>query len=93
MSQPLPVRRPVLPRRSIWRNDAFRKLWLGRSVSMFGSQITAIALPLLASLTIGASPGEMAALWGIQYLPHLLIGLLAGAWTDRLPRRPVGAIR
>ncbi len=56
---------------------------------MFGSQITFIALPLMASMTIGATPSQMAALWGIQYLPNLLIGLLAGAWIDRLPRRPV----
>ena len=79
----------AVSRQSIWRNDAFRKFWLGRTISMFGSQISTLALPLLASLTIGATTGQMAGLWGIQFLPHFLIGLFAGAWIDRLPRRPV----
>jgi MFS family permease len=56
---------------------------------MFGSQVTALALPLLAVTTLGADAAHMATLWGVQFLPNLLIGLFAGAWIDRLPRRPV----
>ena len=56
---------------------------------MFGSQISTLALPLLATVTIGANAGEMATLYGLQYLPNLVIGLFAGAWVDRLRRRPV----
>src|SRR5919202_45023 len=86
---PKPAVLPVDPSPSIWRNHAFRLLWSGRTISLFGSEITTIALPLVASVTIGATPAQMAGLYGIRYLPNLLIGLLAGAWTDRLPRRPV----
>lgn len=73
---------------SVWRNHDFLKLWSGATISMFGSNITTIALPLLATLTLGASAAQMATLYGVQYLPNLVIGLFAGAWIDRLPRRP-----
>src|SRR3712207_1902762 len=86
-SEPTPVPAAVPP--SIWRNHDFLKLWSGATISMFGSQITTIALPLLATVTLGASAAQMATLYGLQYLPNLLIGLVAGAWIDRLPRRPV----
>ncbi len=80
---------PAALPQSIWRNQDFLKLWSGATISMFGSQITTIALPLLATMTLGASAADMATLYGLQYLPNLLIGLLAGVWIDRLPRRRV----
>lgn len=80
-----------MPRRftGLWRQPDFLKLWAGQTVSLFGSQITPIALPLLAALTLGATPAEMAFLRTAQYVPALLIGLFAGVWIDRLRRRPV----
>jgi MFS family permease len=73
----------------LWRNQAFVRLWAAASVSVFGSLITRIALPLLAILTLGAGPIEVAVLRGMDLGATLIVGLVAGAWVDRLRRRPV----
>ena len=56
---------------------------------MFGNEITFIALPLTALLLLDASPVQMGVLRSAGFAPHLLFGLLAGVWVDRLPRRPL----
>ncbi len=73
----------------LWRNQAFVRLWSAATVSIFGSLITRIALPLLAILTLGAGPIEVAVLRGMDLGATLIVGLVAGAWVDRLRRRPV----
>lgn len=73
----------------LWRNHAFVRLWSAATISIFGSLITRIALPLVAILTLGAGPIEVALLRGMDLLATLLVGLVAGAWVDRLRRRPV----
>ncbi|HEX5506174.1 MAG TPA: MFS transporter [Thermomicrobiales bacterium] len=80
------------PRRrfgGLWRQPEFLKLWAGQTVSLFGSQVTSLALPLVAVLTLGASPAEMGLLRACQTLPPLLLGVFVGAWVDRLRRRPI----
>jgi len=67
----------------------FRLLWLGRTVSLFGSEVTAYVLPLLAVITLHATPAQAAVLRALEYAPAMLVGLLAGAWVDRLRRRPL----
>ena len=74
---------------SLWRNHAFLRLWSAATISIFGSMVTRIALPLVAILTLGAGPIEVALLRGMDLLATLLVGLVAGAWVDRLRRRPV----
>ncbi len=64
-------------------------LWAADSVSQFGSQITLLALPLTAALTLDATAAQMGFLTAAGTLPWLLIGLFVGAWVDRRPRRPV----
>ncbi len=73
----------------LWRHPDFVKLWIGDTVSQFGSQITQLAIPLAASIVLQASPGEMGLLAAIEFLPFLLISLPAGVWVDRLRRRPI----
>lgn len=73
----------------LWRNDAFVRLWTAATISIFGSLVTRIALPLLAILTLGAGPIEVAVLRGMDLAATLVVGLVAGAWVDRLRRRPV----
>ncbi len=73
----------------LWRNGAFVRIWTAATVSIFGSLITRIALPLVAILTLGAGPLEVAVLRGMDLGGALLVGLAAGAWVDRLRRRPV----
>ena len=51
--------------------------------------VFAIALPLAAITVLDASPADIAAIHIAQSLPGALLGLLAAAWIDRLPRLPV----
>jgi predicted MFS family arabinose efflux permease len=74
---------------SIQRDPDFQKLWFGQTVSVFGSLISRIAIPLLAVIELDATPFDMAALGIAALLPGFLVGLLAGAWIDRRKRRPV----
>ena len=74
---------------SLWRNADFRKLWAGQTVSELGSVVTRTAIPLVALIVLGAGPLQMALLIVAASLAVLLVGLVAGAWVDRLRRRPL----
>jgi MFS family permease len=65
----------------------FDRLWLAHLVSAGGSQVTYLAVPLTAALVLGASPTEMGILGAVEQLPFVVVGLWAGVWADRLPRR------
>lgn len=80
---------PGVGRTSLWRHRDFRLLWAGQSVSELGSQVSLLALPLVAIDSLHASTFEIGVLATMQTLPFLVIGLPAGAWVDRLRRRPV----
>jgi MFS family permease len=67
----------------------FRLLWTGETTSCLGSSIGGVALPLVALSVLHASVFAVSALTAAAWLPWVLIGLPAGAWVDRLPRRPV----
>jgi MFS family permease len=69
------------------RTRDFGLLWAGESISGFGSAITTVALPLVAVSTLHASVGMVALLTAATWLPWMLIGLPAGTWVDRWPRR------
>jgi MFS family permease len=74
---------------SIWRNGAFVRLWSASTISYFGSFITRTALPFAAILVLGAGPLEISALRSVEMVGWLVFGLFAGAWVDRLRRRPI----
>lgn len=71
------------------RNPDFSKLWIGQSISMIGSQVTFLALPITAAVTLSATSLQMGILSAIGSAPALLFGLLAGVWVDRYKRRPI----
>jgi MFS family permease len=71
------------------RHGDYRRLWGAQTVSQFGSQISQLALPLVAVIGIEASTFSVALLWMFELLPFLLFALPAGVWVDRLPRRPI----
>ena len=73
----------------LWKNSDFVKLWLGPTVSHFGSGITGIALPLTAVLVLAATPPQMGILGALDGIAVLVIGLFAGVWVDRVRRRPL----
>jgi MFS family permease len=69
------------------RGRSFRRYWTGHTVSLFGDQITQIALPLLAVLALDAGAAQMGWLTAAGLLPSLLFSVHAGVWADRLGRR------
>jgi Na+/melibiose symporter-like transporter len=73
----------------LWRNPAFVRVWSAATISIFGSLITGMALPLAAIIVLGAGALEMAILRVVELGVALMFGLVAGAWVDRLRRRPV----
>ncbi len=70
------------------RHD-FRLLWGGETVSKFGSSISGVAMPLVAVVTLHAGTLWVSMLAAAAWLPWLLFGLSAGAWVDRVRRRPL----
>jgi DNA-formamidopyrimidine glycosylase len=71
------------------RHRDFQKLWAGQTVSQLGSQVSQLALPLVAVLVLHVSAFYVALLGTVDLLPFLLFALPAGVWIDRIPRRPV----
>ena len=82
-------RERLRPRGALWHNPDFRRLWAAQTISLLGSEITGLALPLVAILVLDASTFEVAALAVVDWLPFFLFSLPAGVWIDRLPRRPI----
>ena len=71
------------------RHPDFLKLWTAETVSVFGSQVTLLALPLVAATILNVTPFEFGLLGTIEFLPFILLSLPAGVWVDRLRRRPI----
>lgn len=74
------------PRRrsGLWHHLDFRRLWIGETVSQFGTMISQIALPLIAILVVHATTFEVGLLTTFETLAFLVVGLPAGAWVDRM---------
>jgi MFS family permease len=83
-----PAGRPGLRRRAVdripalLRQTVFRRYWSAQTISMFGDQVSGIAVPLVAVLVLHASAADMGYLTALVWLPSLLFGLHAGAWVD-----------
>jgi MFS family permease len=79
-----PTRRLVPP---LLRDMVFRRYWGASTISMFGDQVSSIAVPLAAVLVLRAGAATMGYLTALEWLPSLLFGLHAGALADRRGRR------
>ena len=73
----------------LWRHRDFMKLWAGQTISMLGSMIGRPAMNFTAILVLHAAPAQLAVLFAADVVPGLIAGLVAGAWVDRLRRRPI----
>ena len=85
-------RHPVTPEAAsepppLLRQPEFLKLWAAQSISQLGDQVTLLALPLVAVLTLDASAAQMGFLVAAELLPHLFFSLLAGVWIERSQQR------
>jgi MFS family permease len=73
----------------VWRSPDYVRLWSASVISAVGSSITRLALPLLAALTLHATPAQMGLIVAAETTPILLFGLVTGVWLDRRHKRPV----
>ena len=82
---------PARPREEapqpLTRQPLFVRFWIGQTISVFGDQISALAIPLTAILALDASALEVGILASLAWLPHLLFSLPAGVWIDRRAAR------
>lgn len=76
-------------RATLWHNRDFVTFWFGETVSLFGTQVTTLALPLTAVLMFDASTEQVGILRFVQLVPYFGLALLFGVWVDRVRRRPV----
>lgn len=77
------------PSTPLWRDRAFVTVWTASTVSVFGSLITRTALPFAAILILNADAIEVSWIRSAEQVAGLVVGLFAGAWVDRLRRRPI----
>ncbi|MCC3274471.1 MFS transporter [Arthrobacter sp. zg-Y20] len=75
--------------RGILREHDFRNLFYSTALSRFGQEISGLALPLVAVLSLDASELEAGVLAAVSTVAFLLVGLPAGVWVDRLRYRHV----
>jgi len=73
----------------LWRDRDFMKFWSAETFSLLGSQVSLVAIPLLAVTSLTASPFEMGMLNAAQFAPFLLLTLAAGVWVDKHRRLPM----
>ncbi|MDQ0932879.1 MFS transporter [Streptomyces turgidiscabies] len=74
---------------SPWRTADFRTLFTASALSQLGSNVSYVAVPLVAVAALDAGPGQVGALATLSTIAFLVIGLPAGAWVDRLSHRRV----
>jgi MFS family permease len=80
---------PTASRRSLFRHPNYARLWAAATVSLFGTQVSQIAIPFIAAVLLNASAGEVGLLTTIEFLPFLLFTLPAGVWVDRFPKKRI----
>ena len=82
--------RPLIARLSLGplAERDFRLLFLGRTISLFGTAFAPIALAF-AVIELTGSPSDLGLVLGAYMLAHLVFLLAGGVWADRLPRNLV----
>ncbi|MGE7389363.1 MFS transporter [Streptomyces sp. NPDC004126] len=74
---------------SLWRNGDFLRFWLGETLSLLGTQVTNLALPLTAITAFDATDEQVGFLRFLQLVPYLGLALVFGVWADRARRRRI----
>ena len=71
----------------LWRHRDFLLLWGGQTVSQAGSQVTILALPLVAIVILHATTFQVGLLSAAVTSAYLLFALPAGVLADRVSKR------
>ncbi|MFI0370121.1 MFS transporter [Actinomadura sp. 1N219] len=73
---------------SLWRNRDYMLLAGGQIVSMAGSQLSMVAVPLM-TLALTGSAAKAGLVSTVEALPYFLFGLVAGVLVDRWNRKTI----
>jgi predicted MFS family arabinose efflux permease len=66
---------------------SFRRLWAGQTASVFGTAVSALAIPTIAIVGLQAPTFWIGVLEAAQFAAFPVFGLIAGVWIDRWSRR------
>lgn len=75
----------------LYRYPAFGRLWIGRSISLFGDAFTLIALPWFVLQITGSATATAGILLTLQ-IPAMLTSLAIGSLIDRFQPRVIVAL-
>ncbi|MGN6760443.1 MAG: MFS transporter [Leifsonia sp.] len=75
------------PSPSLFASRDFLLLLAGQTTSQLGAQVSGVAVPLLAVVTLHATALEVGMLGAASTIAFAVVGLPAGAWVDRIRRR------
>lgn len=70
-------------------NRSYRRYWVGQSISVTGSQVTVMALPLVSAVALHAGPRQVGMVATAATLPYLLFSLVAGHVLEGRSKRAV----
>jgi MFS family permease len=73
----------------VLRIPAFALYWSAVTISGFGVWVTIVAVQVLVVTTLDATPTQVGLINAAQFLPYMLLGIVAGALVDRWRRKPV----
>ena len=73
----------------VLRIPAFAAYWSAATIGGFGMWVTIVAVQVLVVTTLDATPTEVGLINAAQFLPYMLLGIVAGALVDRWRRKPV----
>jgi hypothetical protein len=68
-------------------SGTFLRFWTAQSLSQIGQRFGLLALPVVAIDTLNAGSAEVGYLTASLTACYLLVGLPAGAWVDRWPKK------
>lgn len=80
---------PPPPYSPLRRDLNFLVFWLGQTLSQFGAQLGAVAMPVLAVTLLQATEWEVGVLNAANTVAFLVVGLPVGAWVDRFFKRRI----
>ena len=72
---------------NLWHHTDFLKLWAGDTVTQFTSQVTSLAIPTIAILTLDVTGLQLGILAALGFIAFPTLGLFAGVWMDRVRRK------
>jgi MFS family permease len=74
---------------NLWHHRDFLKFWTGDTITQFTGQISGLALPIVAIVTLDVTKFQVGVINALGFIAFPTLGLFVGVWMDRIRRRPV----